>query len=342
MTAAAVAEERLSDDRFSSRDLRVSQVRWEATDVISITLVSPDGADLPPWRPGAHLDLRLASGLTRQYSLCGDPTDRGSYTIAVLREQRGRGGSVELHDTPLVGRTLNTRGPRNHFELRAAPRYLFLAGGIGITPIMAMVREAVATGVPWELYYGGRGREHMAFADQLLELGGDRVHLVPQDSHGILDLPAIVGGSPEDAEVYVCGPEGMLRAAEEACAGVRPPRQLRLERFTVATPPAPAAGGAAGTTATAEGRTPFEVELRRSGLTLKVPPDRGLLDVVRDALPDVPYSCEEGYCGSCEARVLEGVPEHNDEILTEDERVSNETMMICVGRSKSEKLVLDL
>lgn len=334
MTAQAVADARLSDGRFSSRHLLVSQVRWEADDVISITLTDPQGADLPPWRPGAHLDLLLASGLMRQYSLCGDPTDRRSYTVAVLREQRGRGGSVELHDTALVGRTLQARGPRNHFELQPAGRYLFLAGGIGITPIMAMVREASRATVPWELHYGGRSRGHMAFADELLELGGERVHLMPQDSEGILDLSGIVGDTPDEADIYACGPEGMLRAAEDACANARPPRHLHLERFTGTSQ---SVVGAAD-----DGKAGFEVELRRSGLTLNVPPDRPLLAVVRDALPDVPYSCEEGHCGSCETRVLEGVPEHNDEILTEEERALNETMMICVGRSKSARLVLDL
>ena len=317
--------------------LLVQQVTWEADRVVSLRLVDPGGADLPAWRPGAHLNLKTPSGLVRQYSLFGDATDRTSYSVAVLLDEQGRGGSRELHNSVLVGRPLRVRGPRNHFELEDAPRYLFLAGGIGITPILAMVREVGARGLPWRLVYGGRDRASMAFLRELEALGGDKVEIVPQDEKGLLDLEAIVSGTAGDTAVYCCGPEGMIRAAQQHCESLLPDGALRVERFGAPTstaraataPPEPATGG-------------FEVELRRTGAVLPVPPDRTLLDVVREAVPDVLFSCEEGFCGSCEARVLEGVPEHHDVILTVKQQEKGDSMMICVGRSKSPRLVLDL
>lgn len=324
-----------ADVRFTTRTLLVKQVRAEAADVISITLVDPDGDDLPPWQPGAHLDLTLPSGLIRQYSLCGDPADRGSYTIAVLREVNGRGGSVQLHDTALVGKVVDVRGPRNHFELRPAPFYLFLAGGIGITPILAMIREVARQGSGWRLLYGGRDRRHMAFADDVVALGPDNARILPQDRHGLLDLETAIAQTPADAVVYACGPEGLLRAAEDACRRADPVRVLHLERFTSES----SGSGAAREIGTGE---PFEVELRRTGVSLVVPSDRTLLSAVLDVAPTTPYSCEDGYCGTCETRVLEGTPDHRDDILTPEDRAKGDTMMICVGRSKSAKLVLDL
>ncbi|WP_432824598.1 PDR/VanB family oxidoreductase [Dactylosporangium sp. CA-092794] len=323
-----------ADARLTARALLVKQVRAEAADVVSITLTDPDGAELPEWQPGAHLDLTLPSGRIRQYSLCGDPADRRSYTVAVLREVSGRGGSVELHDTALVGRTLDVRGPRNHFELRPAPSYVFLAGGIGITPILAMVRQVAREGGSWRLLYGGRDCRHMAFVDELLALGAAPGQILPQDVHGLLDLAGAVAQAPSDAVVYACGPEGLLRAAEEACE--RTGHTLCLERFGSQ---APKEGSVAQEIGTGE---QFEVELRRTGVTLVVPPDRTLLSVVLDVAPSVPYSCEEGYCGTCETKVLEGVADHRDDIFTPEERARGATMMICVGRSKSPRLVLDL
>lgn len=320
------------DSGFGLRTLLVRQVRLEAKAVVSLQLVDPAGGALPSWQPGAHLDLVLPSGLIRQYSLCGDPEETHSYTVAVLRETRGRGGSAEIHDSALVGRELKVRGPRNHFALTPANGYVFLAGGIGITPILAMIRSAAARGLPWHLYYGGRDLAHMAFREELLVLGGDQVHLLPQATHGLPDFTAILGGQPPDHLVYACGPEGMLRAAEEACSAATPPRDFRSERFAVATKATPEPAD----------RGTFTVVLKRSGISLTVPPDRTLLEVVREALPDTPYSCEEGYCGTCETRVIDGLPEHNDQILSPEERARSRTMMICVGRSHTPELILDL
>lgn len=313
--------------------LTVVQVRLEAADVVSVVLARPDGSSLPSWEPGAHIDLTLPSGLIRQYSLCGDPADKTTYTVAVLRERQGRGGSAEIHDAALVGRTLTVRGPRNHFELEDADRYLFLAGGIGVTPILAMAREAHFRGRGWTLVYGGRTRASMAYVDALRDLGGDRVRVLPEDEFGRLPLADVIAGAGADTAIYACGPEGMLQAAMDACAVGGDPAALHLERFSAA-PVDPAAS--------ATERSEFEVELRRTGTTVLVPADRGLLEVVKEVVPEVDFSCEEGYCGYCETRVLEGTPEHHDQILSDAEREKGETMIICVGRSQSARLVLDL
>ncbi|QSE87394.1 PDR/VanB family oxidoreductase (plasmid) [Rhodococcus opacus] len=315
--------------------LRVDRVVPESDGVISLRLVHPDGQRLPDWTPGAHLDVLLPSGLLRQYSLCGDPQDDTGYRIAVLREARGRGGSREIHDSALLGCTLGIRGPRNHFALSTAPRYLFLAGGIGITPILAMAREVSRRGVPWRLVYGGRTRSTMAFVDELQNLPSGQVELVPQDERGHIPLDDILAATPPDTHIYCCGPEPMIRAVEAACARCSALDRLHVERFTAPSlaeqPPVEPVGD--GT---------FEVELHRSGVVLRVPANRTLLEVVRDVVPGVMSSCEEGFCGACETKVLEGVPEHHDSILSDAERASCNTMMICVGRARSGLLVLDL
>ncbi|MFE3281352.1 PDR/VanB family oxidoreductase [Nocardia sp. NPDC059239] len=322
------------DERTARRTVLIEKVTAEANSVLSLTLADPMGTDLPAWSPGAHIDLILPSGLIRQYSLCGPPGDRGRYRVAVLRVDTGRGGSVEVHETVLEGKTIDIRGPRNNFPLRPAPAYVFLAGGIGITPILPMIRETAASGTPWTLYYGGRTLEHMAFRDELALLDEGNVHILPQDVDGIIDLAEIAAAGPDGAQYYCCGPESMIAAAEEACSASNPPCELHVERF------------GAQQTATISQTSPdngeFEVELTQSGTVLTVPPERTLLDVVREARPDVPFSCESGYCGTCETRVLAGEPEHRDDYLEEEERAACNTMMICVSRSRSPRIVLDL
>jgi ferredoxin-NADP reductase len=315
--------------------LRVEEVRREADDVISIVLASPVGAELPEWSPGAHVEMRLPSGLVRQYSLCGDPAHRGEYMIAVLREPNGRGGSVEIHELPLVGRIFDARLPRNTFPLLPNESYLFIAGGIGITPILAMIRRLAHT-APWSLHYGGRALRHMAFTEYLLSHGQQRVLITPQDEHGLLDVAKIVAGADRGAAIYCCGPSGLLEATKLARDRLAPENPLYIERFT--------AGGSSGKDKSggqpSEERA-FEIELRRSGVTTTVPPDRSTLDVIREFVPEMPFSCEEGYCASCEIAVLEGIPDHRDDILTEEERTQNRTMFPCVSRACSDRLVLD-
>lgn len=302
-----------------------------AAGVVLVTLADPSGAELPRWQPGAHLEIVLASGLVRHYSLCGDPDDRQRYTVAVLRVADGRGGSREIHDSDLVGQQLLVRGPRNHFGLGEADHYLFLAGGIGITPIMAMVQAAEVGHRDWRLIYGGRSRAAMAFWDRLAALAPDRVEFVPEDELGYPDLETAIKLAEAGTAVYACGPAGMLEAVESTAETYAARVTLHVERFTTSE-----------TVRATDGNTEFEVELARSGRVLTVPADKTILEVVLGVVPNHPYSCTEGICGSCETTVLAGIPDHRDEVLSESERSTNETMMICVGRSLTPRLTLDL
>ena len=334
--AAVSAERREGPDlevRGNPDRLRVERRVRAAEDVVLFELVDPTGAGLAPWEPGAHLELVLPSGLVRQYSLCGLPSDRSRYVVAVLRVPDGRGGSVELHDGDLVGRELEVRGPRNNFPLVDAASYLLLAGGIGVTPLLAMARQLAETGRPWSMVYGGRSLDRMAFVDELVGFGSDHVRIVPQDEAGIPDFASLLQAVPEGTAVYCCGPEGMIAAVESCHREQRRPTTLHIERFSAPTN--------VGEQAAAPAR-PFQVELRRSGLVLDVPTDRSLLEAVRAVLPGVGFSCSEGVCGSCETAVLEGEVDHRDCLLSDDERAENATMMICVSRARGDRLVLDL
>ncbi|BBX04740.1 hypothetical protein BST36_08275 [Mycolicibacterium moriokaense] len=308
----------------------------EADGVVGLELRHAGGAPLPPWTPGAHVDLILPSGLVRQYSLCGDVTDRGHYRIAVLRDARSRGGSIEIHDTITTQQELQIRGPRNHFALSPAAQYLFIAGGIGITPILPMIRHVESEGIPWTLAYGGRSLSSMAFVDEVRSTRGGSVHIVAQDRCGLLDLDRLFADASPAAEVYCCGPEALLQAVLDRSVADVPARPVHLERFGAA--PDANLTDNANHAANHE----FIVELKRSGRWLTVPPNRTLLDVVRETNPDVSFSCEEGYCGSCETGVIEGIPDHRDTLLSKEEREAGRSMMICVSRSKTRRLVLDL
>ena len=313
-------------------DLLVHQATWAAEGVIVLHLVDPDGRRLAPWEPGAHLDLVLPSGLLRQYSLCGDLNDHRTYRIGVLLEANSRGGSREIHETAMVGKRVAARGPRNHFPLVDASEYLFLAGGIGVTPIIPMVQEAERRGTPWHLVYGGRSRRTMAFVDEIGARLDGTYDVVAEDEQGFPDFDALLQDLPAGTQVYCCGPSGMIEAVEKKCAQYLAPGMLHIERFG-ATP-------ADGSDQQA-GNGTFEVELARAGLTLTVPPEQSVLRTVLGAVPSFLYSCEEGYCGTCEALVLEGEPDHRDTVLTDEEKADHK-MMICVSRSKSSRLVLDI
>ncbi|TXS49275.1 oxidoreductase [Streptomyces sp. uw30] len=305
-------------------DLLVRRMTWEADGVLSVELARPDGKPLPGWTPGAHLDLHVG-GFVRQYSLCGDPVDPTTYRIGVLDEPSSRGGSRHVHTKLRPGQTVRAVGPRNHFALEPAASYVFLAGGIGITPILTMARQADRDGVPYRLVHGGRTRASMAFGAELSALTGD-VTFVPQDERGHPDLAAALRDLPADALVYCCGPEPLLNAVEEAC----PAGQLRVERF--AAPVVERDGD----------DTAFEVECRRSGVTLTVDATTSVLEAAENAGLSVASSCRDGICGSCETRVLAGTPDHRDFLLSEAERATGETMMLCVSRCASDRLVLDL
>jgi ferredoxin-NADP reductase len=309
--------------------LEVTRRETVADGVVALDLRDPSGADLPAWTPGAHVDLELAPDLVRQYSLCGDPADRSVWRIGVLREPESRGGSQFVHDKLHEGDLVDVRGPRNNFELVPAPRYVFVAGGVGITPLVPMVAAATAAGAEWELHYGGRTLASMAFRAELTEAHGARVTLHPQDQVGLLDLDRLLGVPRPDTLVYCCGPEPLLQAVEQRCAGW-PEGSLHLERFS------PKAQGDPVRQET------FEVELAQSGLTLLVPPDRSILDVVEAAGVPVLSSCQEGTCGTCETPVLAGEVDHRDSLLTPAEQAADDTMFICVSRAACPRLVLDL
>jgi ferredoxin-NADP reductase len=317
----------------SHTTLRVRRRAEIAVNALLLELESAPGEALPEWPPGAHLDIHLPSGLTRQYSLCGAREDRSTYVVVVLREPHGRGGSEEIYRELGVGTEFISSTPRDHFRLVDASEYVLIAGGIGITPIKAMVDELRARGARWHLHYGGRSREHMAFVDELVDHGGDNVSIVPQDVDGLLDVPAIIGNLSSEAAIYCCGPAPLLDAVLTACAEAGASERLHFERFV------PPTDGAEFVT---DGDTAFEVELRSSGVTLQVAADKTLLEVVQSVRPDIPFSCTEGYCGSCESVVLDGEPDHRGSLMTPEEHDEEGTMLICVGRSKSQRLVLDL
>jgi ferredoxin-NADP reductase len=293
----------------------LDHVERVADDVVSLVLRGDEGP-LAPWEPGAHVDLALPNWLTRQYSLCGDPGDLSEYRIAVRHDPLSRGGSEYVHLYLRPGRTLEVSLPRNHFPLEPAPEYLFLAGGIGITPLVPMLRAAVEAGAAATLVYVGRSLTTMPFAAELLATYGERVRLVPTDERGRPDF-ATPGLDP-GTEVYCCGPASMLAAAEAVF-----PR-VRAERFQ----PTRRVFGP---------DTPFEVVCARSGQTIQVPADESLLDALNHEGRPVPSGCREGVCGSCELSVLDGDPEHRDDIGAPPGR-----MYACVSRALSPRLVLDV
>jgi ferredoxin-NADP reductase len=318
--------------------LLVRAMRLAADDVLAIRLEHPDGAPLPAWTPGAHLDVRFANGVERQYSLCSDPADRTGYDIAILREAVSRGGSRYVHDALRPGQLVETGHPLNTFELidagdpgdvTAGPaETVFVAGGIGITPLLPMVAAVAATGRPWRLAYLGRSRRRMAYADAPL-LAGPETTIAAADEGARLDLASWIGEPGTATRIYACGPQRLLDQLEELSAGWHR-GTLRVERFQ----PKSFADLGDG--------DEFEVEARRSGLKVTVDARCSILEMLEQAGIPVPSSCLEGVCGTCETTIIDGEAEHRDSILSPDEQEANETMMVCVSRSKSPSLVLDI
>ncbi|MFF1695981.1 PDR/VanB family oxidoreductase [Streptomyces sp. NPDC058257] len=299
----------------------VDHIDRVAEDVVALTLRTATG-DLAPWDPGAHIDLSLPNWLTRQYSLCGNPADRDAYRVAVRYDPLSRGGSEYVHRFLRPGRTLDISLPRNHFPLVPAPSYLFLAGGIGITPLLPMLRAVASAGLPATLLYVGQSADSMPFADELRGSYGDRVRITETRAKGQSrpDLDALAATLGTDTLVYCCGPAAMLAAAEAAF----PAERLHAERFQ---PVARTFGP----------DTAFEAVCARSGKTVAVPPDESLLDALAHAGLPLPSGCREGVCGSCEVTVLDGAPEHRDDVGALEGR-----MYACVSRARSPRLTLDL
>ncbi|MEI2279528.1 PDR/VanB family oxidoreductase [Paenarthrobacter ilicis] len=310
-------------------DAVIADIVKEAEGIVSLHLAPASGI-FPEWQPGAHIDLNLAPGLVRQYSLCSDPQDRHKWRVSILREPQSRGGSEWVHDKLSVGDRMTLGSPLNNFELATHREYLFIAGGIGITPILPMIAQCEDQGLPWRLIYGGRSESSMAFTGELARYG-DKVTLWPQDSRGLIDLPNLLSEPREGFAVYCCGP-GVLLDAVESHVEKWPPGvgSLHLERFR------PKAGALDGL------NTEFEIELDSSGEVFTVSTDKSIAETLEAAGIHVPTSCREGTCGTCETVVLEGTPDHRDSYLTTAEKESNEVMMLCCSRSCSKRLVLDL
>jgi vanillate O-demethylase ferredoxin subunit len=313
--------------------VRIHSITYEAQGINSYEFRAPAGGDLPPFSAGSHIDLHLSNGLIRSYSLCNSQDERHRYVVAINKDQASRGGSKLVHETLRVGDTLPISPPRNNFALaEEAPLSVFVAGGIGITPLWCMIQRLEALGRPWHLHYGTRTRLAAAFLERLNALKGKvetRLHVnFDQESGGkMLDIGGVVSAAPADAHLYCCGPLPMMDIFEKAAAA-RDPKTVHVEYFAAKQAPA-AAGG-------------FTVELRKSGKTLTILPGKTILDAVLDAGIAAPYSCMEGVCASCETPVIEGIPDHRDLVLSKEERAANKVMMICCSGSKTDKLVLDL
>ncbi|MGB3899651.1 MAG: PDR/VanB family oxidoreductase [Mesorhizobium sp.] len=309
-------------------EVAVTAVTAEADGVVSLEMRPAHGRSLPGWTPGAHIDVILPNALVRQYSLCGDPRNPEAWRIGVLREPASRGGSCCIHEEVRVGSRLQVTTPKNNFALVDAGRYLFIAGGIGITPILPMIRQVADEGKPWTLLYGGRTRNSMAFLDEISARRGGEIHIMPQDEFGLLDLPRFLGKPGADTVVYCCGPGPLIDAVEENCRIWRA-GALHRERFAPSAKPRLEKGA-------------FEVELACSGKRLTVPAHTSLLSVLENAGLKITNSCRAGICGTCLVKVLAGTPQHNDDVLSDADRESGTVMLVCVSRSESDLLVLDL
>ena len=320
--------------------VRVTRITPVAQDVVALELRAAEGYAHSPFAAGAHIDIELpardADGhfMVRQYSLCNDPAEHERYVVAVGRDANSRGGSAWIHHKLREGDTLRISTPRNHFQLvEAASQSVLVAGGIGITPLLAMARRLSALGGPWTLYYCARTPERAAFLQDLAALPGTVIPVYDGVPGGKpIDLPAALHGVPDCAHLYCCGPTSLMEAFERATAQ-RPPNQVHVEWFK----PRPAASGAQPD---ADG--PFEIRLARSGMHLPVPAGKSILDVLMAAGVAVQHSCCDGVCGTCETRVLQGVPDHRDSVLFGDDAKCTDRMMVCVSRARGPSLTLDL
>ena len=314
-------------------EVRLQAIRFEAEGIQSFEFTTPDERELPAFSAGAHVDIHLGDGLVRSYSLCNPSHERHRYVVAVNKDLRSRGGSRQMHERLRVGSKVLLDAPRNNFALdEAAEHTILVAGGIGITPLLSMIDRLEALGRSWELFYCARSRRTAAFRSTLEKLAGarpDRLHFnFDQEPGGaLLDLKAVVANAPARAHLYCCGPVAMLASFEEATSGL-PRAQVHVEYFSAKEAPAVVGG--------------FTLQLARSGMTVAVEPGKTMLGALLAAGIKVPWSCKEGVCGACETMVLEGTPDHRDQVLSTSERALNDRVMVCCSGSKSETLVLDL
>jgi vanillate O-demethylase ferredoxin subunit len=317
----------------STMQVRVKRISYEAERINSYELVAPAGGELPPFTAGSHIDLHLANGMIRSYSLVNDQSQRHRYVIAVNNDAASRGGSKLIHETMRAGALVTISHPRNNFALHEdAGHSVLIAGGIGITPILSMIRRLEALGRSWELFYAARTRPAAAFLDELNALRPgvhSNLHVTfdQEQQARMIDVPAIVTAARPDAHLYCCGPVPMLQAFEAATAG-RPASLVHVEYFKASEKPAVAGG--------------FEIKLARSAQTIAIQPGQTILDALLAAGISVNYACVEGVCGTCETRVIEGVPDHRDLFLSKEEQQANKSIMICCSGSKSPTLILDI
>lgn len=316
--------------------VRVARKQIEAEDIRTFELVAEAGTTLPGFAAGAHVDVHLPGGMTRQYSLCNDPAEQHRYLIGVLRDPASRGGSRALHDEVRVGDPLRISAPKNHFPLaHDARRHLLLAGGIGITPILCMAERLANVGADFEMHYCARSRARTAFYDRIARSGfaaRTSFHFDDGPPEQKLDLAALLAAPGAGVHLYVCGPGGFMNAVlDTARGGGWPEAQLHYEFFAA---PAPAHDPTAD--------TGFEVQLASSGMIVPVRGDQTVVQALAAAGIEVPVACEQGVCGTCLTRVLEGVPEHRDSYLTPEERAANDQFTPCCSRTRTPRLVLDL
>lgn len=315
-----------------AEEFQVSCIRYEADGIVSLEL-TPKGGALPDFSAGSHIDLHLGNGQVRSYSLMNAPGERSLYRIGVFRDPDSKGGSAYIHDLLRVGQVLRVDAPRNNFVLHHdAEQSVFIAGGIGVTPFLAMAGTLNAAGRPWTLYYGCRDRNRAAFLHQLnafaLEGHGRLIcHFDDENNGRLLDIAAIIASTTPRAHFYCCGPSGMLTTFRAACEHLHPDH-VHFEYFSSDVEIASDGG--------------FDVVLARSGRRIGIPAGSTILDTLAAVGVSVPYSCQQGICGACEVKVLSGTPDHRDMILSDAERASNATMLICCSGSLSDELVLDL
>lgn len=318
--------------QITDLEVRVQTLRHEAQDIVSVELVPYGVPTLPPFSAGSHIDVHLANGLARSYSLMNAQGDTQRYLLGIYRDPNSRGGSKYIHEELRVGKLLRISPPRNNFPLNEnAERNVFIAGGIGITPFCSMLDRLNSLRKKWVLYYCIRTPEHAAFTERLKQLAADSGSEVlfnfDQEPGGrMLDIASVVASQPMDTHLYCCGPLGMLNAFKDACSS-RPGECVHLEYFSSPTEPSLKGG--------------FRVVLARSQKTIFVPEGNTILEVLLAEGIDVPYSCQQGICAACETTVLSGTPDHRDMILTPEQQASNKVMMICCSGCKGEQIVLD-
>ncbi|MDB5960626.1 MAG: Vanillate O-demethylase oxidoreductase [Massilia sp.] len=323
----------MSSAGMDTIEVKVGARTVEADGICSYELVRADGQPLPPFTAGAHIDVHVSDQLVRQYSLCNAPGETQRYQIAVLRDPASRGGSQAMHDNIHGGAVIRISAPKNHFPLVPAPHTLLMAGGIGVTPMLAMAEQLQAQGASFEMHYSARTPERTAFCQRIAAAPyADKVHF-HFDNGGAgqqLDLPALLAAQAPDTHLYVCGPGGFI---EFVLGGARaqgwPGERLHVEYFSAAA-------------VDTAGDQPFDVKIASTGQVFTVPADRTVIKVLEEHGIDIPYSCEEGVCGTCLTRVLEGEPEHRDMYMTDEEHASNQEFTPCCSRAKSALLVLDL